>query len=170
MIELHSIVVLHADSEIIHPSLNVEVRDAYRYCMDTPQLRPVRRRNSDLNRVRDFLRDSKPFACEGETEKRTLLSFHDFAFVPVDLDLEFPLKEPADTCHYTMTGTFRLHQYGKIIRVACEPMTSFLQLLVEVIQKDIAQQRRQEGLLAALPLQFGSAFRLRQHRHEDISR
>jgi hypothetical protein len=61
-----------------------------------------------------------------------------FTFVPVHLYLELPLKVSTDTCHYTMTGMFRLYQYGKIIRIACEPVTMLFQLLVEVIKKDIA--------------------------------
>ena len=115
--------------------------------METPQLRPVRRRSSDLKAREGFLRDSKPLSGEGKTEERTLLSLHHFAFVPVDLYLEDFLKEPADTLHHALCGPFGLHEDDEVIGIPCELMPPFLQFLIEIIQKDITQERRKRPAL-----------------------
>jgi hypothetical protein len=94
-----------------------------------------------------FLSGSQSHPCERETKERTVLSTDHFAFVPVHPNLEFSLKETADTCHHAMSGTFRLYQDDQIIRIACEPMTPLFDLLIEVIQKDIAQHWRKGAAL-----------------------
>jgi len=96
-----------------------------------------------LETCKSLLRDSEPFAGEGETKKRTLIGLHHTAFVPVDLYLEFLLKENTDTRHYTFSSASGLHQDDDVIGIPCEPMPSFLQFFIEIIQKDIAQKRRQ---------------------------
>src|SRR3990170_7180501 len=79
--------------------------------------------------------------------RKDTLSTDNFTFVLVHLHLEFSLKETADTCHHAICGTFRLCQDDQIICIACEPMTALFQLLIEVIQKDIAQHWRKGAAL-----------------------
>jgi hypothetical protein len=94
-----------------------------------------------------FLRDREPLSSKGKPEGRRLLGPHHPAFVPVDLYLENPLKESADTFHHAISGALRLHQYDEIIGIPCKLMPPSLQLPVEVIQKDIAQEGRKRPAL-----------------------
>ena len=84
MIHLNGIVILQSNTEVVHPSLKIGT--------DFPA--PVVHRDAPTTtseaahfgfKPREgFLGDSKPFACEGEPEKGTLLGLHHLAFVPID--------------------------------------------------------------------------------------
>jgi hypothetical protein len=90
-----------------------------------------------------------------QTEETTLIGLY-HTFIPLDLRLEDLLKESADTCHHPFPGPFGLHQDDKIIAIACD--TALLpplirgeikrgQLLIEIVQKDIAQEGRERPTL-----------------------
>ena len=142
MIELNGIVILHGDAEVVHPSLKIGTDFPVPVVHGDTPTAACKTAQFGLETCEGFLRDSKPFSGEGETEKRTLLGLHHPAFVPVDLYLEFLLKETADTFHHAFSGAFGLHQDDEVIGIPCELMPPFLQLLIEIIQKDIAQKRR----------------------------
>src|SRR4030042_6398324 len=147
MIQFNHVVVPHPDTEIIHPSPDVLEKGCIPvWHGDTPTT-PGKAAQFGFESMDSFLSRRQFHPCERETKKRTVLSTGHFAFVPVHLNLEFSLKETADTCHHAMSGTFRLDQNDQIICVACEPMTALFQLLIEVIQKDIAQHWRKRAAL-----------------------
>ena len=140
MIHLDGVVVFDCDAEVVHPSLKigpdfpvpVVQRNAPAAACKTAQFR--------LEACNGFLRDSKPLSSEGESEERRLLCFDHPAFVPVDLHLENFFKVSADTFHHTISGAFRFHQYDEVIGIPGELMPPPLQFLIEIVQKDIAQQ------------------------------
>lgn len=141
MIELNGIVVLQSDAEVVHPTLSVGTDfpvpvvhgDAPTASSKTAQL--------GFEAGAGFFRDCKPLTCEVEPEEGTFLGLHHLAFVSVDFHLENLLKETADTLHHPFTGPFGLHQNDEVIGISGELMPPFLQLLIEIIQKDIAQER-----------------------------
>src|SRR4030043_1717173 len=147
MIQFYYVVVLHPDTEIIHPSPDVLEKGCIPVWHGYSPTTPGKAAQFGFESMDRFLSGSQFHPCKRETKKRTVLSTDNFAFVPVHLHLEFSLKETADTCHHAMSGTFRLDQDDQIIRVACEPMTALFQLLIEVIQKDIAQHWRKGAAL-----------------------
>src|SRR4030043_2467295 len=147
MIQFNGVVVLHPDTEIIHPSPDVQEEGCIPVLHGYTPTTPREAAQPYFESMDSFLSGSQFHSCKRETKKRTVLSTDHFAFVPVHLNLEFSLKETADTCHRTMSGTFRLYQNDQIICVACEPMTALFELLIEVIQKDIAQHWRKRTAL-----------------------
>jgi len=111
MIHLDGIVILQSDTEVVHPSLKIGT--------DFPAPAVVHRNAPTTTseaaqfgfKPREgFLKDSEPFAGEGEPEKGALLGLHHLAFVPIDPNSELALKEPADTCHHPFSGASGLHQ------------------------------------------------------------
>ena len=142
MIHLNGIVILHSDAEIVRPSLKIGADFPIPVVHGDAPTTASKAAQFGLKPCNGFLRDSKPLSGEGEAKERTFLGSHHLAFVPVDLHLEFPFKEPADTFHHALSGTLRLHEDDQVIGIPCEPMPPFLQLLIEVIQKDIAQNGR----------------------------
>src|SRR3972149_2456520 len=147
MIQFNRVVVLHPDTEIIHPSPDVQEEGCVSVLHGHAPTPPGQAAQSCFKSMDSFFSGSQFHPCERETKKRTVLSTDHFAFVPVHPNLKFSLKETADTCHHAMSGTFRLFHDDQIIRVACEPMTTLFQLLIEVIQKDIAQHWRKGAAL-----------------------
>jgi hypothetical protein len=148
MIKFNDIVIFHSDTEVVHPPLNVEADFVIPVVHgDTPT---ASRKSTQFGfeACEGFLRDSEPLLSEGETEERTFLSLHHTAFVFVDLYLEDFLKEPADTLHHPLSGPFGLNKDDKVIGIPCELMPPFLQLLIEIIQKDITQERRKRPTLS----------------------
>src|SRR4030043_1350388 len=147
MIQFNHVVVLHPDTEIIHPSPDVKEKGYIPVWHGYTPTTPCKAAQFGFESMNGFLSGSQFHPCKRETKKRTVLSTDNFALVPVHLHLEFSLKETADTCHHARCSTFRLDQDDQIIRVACEPMTALFQLLIEVIQKDIAQHWRKGAAL-----------------------
>ena len=147
MIEFNDIVILHSDTEVVHPSLKIGTDFLVPVVHGDAPTATSKTTQFGFKACEGFLRDSKPFTCEGKTEERTFLSLHHLAFVPVDLHLEDFLKETADTLHHAISGPFGLHEDDKIIGISCELMPPFLQFLIEIIQKDITQKRRKRPAL-----------------------
>src|SRR4030042_5069769 len=147
MIQFNHVVVLHPDTEIIHPSPDVKEEGCVSVLHGHAPPSPGQAAQFGFESMDSFLSDGQFHPWEREPKKGTVLSTEDFAFVPVDLNLECSLKETADTCYHTMSGTFRLYQDDQIICVACEPMATFIEFLIEVIQKDIAQHWRKRAAL-----------------------
>jgi hypothetical protein len=87
MIELHSIVILQSDTEVVHPSLKIGTGFPVPVIHRDAPTTPGKATQFGFKPHEGFLGDSKPFTGEGESEERTLLSFHHPAFVPVDLHL-----------------------------------------------------------------------------------
>src|SRR4030042_744037 len=143
MIVLNCVVVLHGDAEVVHPSLKIGANFPVPVLHGDTPTAAWKTAEFGLETCKSLLSDSEPFAGEGETKKRTLLGLHHTAFFPVYLYLEFLLKEDTDTRHYTFSSASGLHQDDEVIGIPCEPMPPFLQFLIEIIQKDIAQKRRQ---------------------------
>src|SRR4030042_2093623 len=115
MIQFNHVVVLHPDTEIIHPSPNVKEEGGIPVLHGYAPAAPGKAAQFGFESMDSFLSGSQSHPCERETKKGTVLSTDNFAFVPVHLDPEFLLKETADTCHHAMSGAFRLDQYDKII-------------------------------------------------------
>src|SRR5574340_1268600 len=142
MVELDGIVILQGDAEVVHPSLNIGTDFIVPVVHGDTPTAACESAQLSLEACNGFLRDSEFLPGEGEAEEKTLLSSHHPAFAPVDLNLEDSLKISADTFHHAISGPSGLHQYGEVVGIPCELMPSFLQLLIEVIQKDIAQEGR----------------------------
>ena len=132
MIHFNYVVVLHPDSEIIHPSMDVEAKGCIPVVHGDTPTAPGKAAQPALESIDSFLSGSKFHPLKGETQKGTVLSTDNFTFVPVHLYLKNLLKETADTCHHTLTGTFRLYQYRKVSRPRELPPQALSELYVNV--------------------------------------
>ncbi len=110
MIQFNPVVVLHPNTEIIYPSLDVQAEGCVAVLHGHAPTSPGQAAQFGFESMDSFLSDGQFHPWEREPKKGTVLSTEDFAFVPVDLNLECSLKETADTCYHTMSGTFRLYQ------------------------------------------------------------
>src|SRR3972149_9297763 len=106
MIQFNHVVVLHPDTEIIHPSPDVSEEGCISVLHGYTPTTPGKAAQFGFESMDSFLSGSQFHPCERETKKRTVLSTGHFAFVPVHLHLEFLLKETADTCHHARCCTF----------------------------------------------------------------
>jgi hypothetical protein len=86
--------------------------------------------------------DGRSFEMECKTQECTGLCASHFALVPVHLYLKVLFKERGDAHHHALTGPLRLYQNDKVVGVPAELMAPFLQFLIEVVQKDVAEERR----------------------------
>jgi hypothetical protein len=124
MIQFNGIVILHSDTEVVHPSVKIRAdftvpashRDAPTATGKSAQF--------GLETCEGLLRDGKLLTSEGESKETTLFSLHHPAFVSVNLYLEDFLKVTADTVHHAVSGTFRLYKDGKVSRPAEQPRQS----------------------------------------------
>src|SRR4030042_5986012 len=110
MIQFNHVVVLHPDTEIIHPSPNIKEEGGIPVLHGYAPTAPGKAAQFGFESMDSFLSGSQFHSCERETKKGTVLSTDNFAFVLVHLHLEFSLKEMADTRHHAICGTFRLCQ------------------------------------------------------------
>ena len=147
MIRCDGIIVLQGDTEVVHPPLKIGTDFFIPSCHgDTPT---AASKSAQFGfELRDgFPGDSKSLSSEGETEEGSLLGLHYLTLPGIHPDFEPSLKEPADTLHHTLSGAFGLHQYDEVIGIPCELMPPFLQLLIEIVQKDITQEWRKRPSL-----------------------
>ena len=79
---------------------------------------------------------------EGETEEGARVAPHDVTLLRVDHQLELAGQEARDACHDPLTRSLAFDQDQQIVRVAHELVPPLLQLLVEIIQQDVTQDRR----------------------------
>ncbi len=142
MIHFHGIAILQSDTEVVHPALKGGTDFSVPPLHGDAPTAACKTAQFGLEAREGFLRDGKPFTSEGKSEAATFLGLHHPALVFIDRDLEFSFKEPADTCHHLFSGTPRLHQEGEVIGIPGELMSPSLQFLIEIIQKDIAQEGR----------------------------
>src|SRR4030042_2176766 len=133
MIQFNGVVVLHPDTEIIHPSPDVQEEGCIPVLHGYTPTTPCQAAQPGFESIDGLLSGSQFHPCERKTKKGTVLSTDNFAFVLVHLHLEFSLKETADTCHHSICGMFRLCQDDQIICIACEPMTALFHLLIQFI-------------------------------------
>jgi len=91
------------------------------------------------------IRPTQLLAPEGKSEKGTVVGLHDAALVLVDHQLELTGQEARDACHDPLARPVALDQDQQIVRVAHEPVSPALQLLVQVIQQDVGEQRRKHA-------------------------
>ncbi len=135
-------VVPHSNTEIVHPPLYIGADFPVPVFHGNAPTAPGKAAQFVLAPREGLLRDGQPLVGEGEAEKGASLGSDHLALVPVDLHLELLFKESADAPHHALTGALRPHLYDEVIGVPAKLVSSFLQFLVEVIQKDITQKRR----------------------------
>jgi len=76
-----------------------------------------------------------------------VLRFGDRTLFLIHLQAETLLDESGDTCHHTVTRALASDVDVEVVRVAHEAMTALRELLVELAQHDVAQQRRERTSL-----------------------
>src|SRR5512138_584818 len=69
------------------------------------------------------------------------------ALARVHLEAQAPLDETRDACHHALAGALTTHVDIAIVGVAHEAVTSVLELAIELVEHDVAQQRRQRTAL-----------------------
>jgi hypothetical protein len=86
-------------------------------------------------------------STECKTKKGRLICWDDPAFIRVDPELETLFKEAFQASHYPLSRSLTLYQNDEVISIAGKPVSSFLQLFVQIIQNDVGQQWRQRPAL-----------------------
>ena len=109
MIEFNHIVVLHPETEIIHPSPDVKEEGCIPVLHGYAPATPCQAAQPYFEPMDSFLSGSQFHSCERETKKGTVLSTDNFAFVLVHLHLEFSLKggnlgDVAENHHFKTLG------------------------------------------------------------------
>lgn len=77
---------------------------------------------------------------KGKTEEGDLVGMSHLAFLLVDFEFESLFKKPGDTGHDPLTRPATLHQNDEVIGIAGEAVAAPFQLLVKLIQEDVAEQ------------------------------
>ena len=75
-----------------------------------------------------------------KTEEGDLVGMSHLAFLLVDFEFESLFKKPGDSGHDPLTRPATLHQNDEVIGIAGEAVAAPFQLLVKLIQEDVAEQ------------------------------
>src|SRR3990172_6122291 len=67
--------------------------------------------------------------------------------VPIDLQTQPLLQVPGDRLHHPFPGRLRLHVDVTVVGIPAEAVTPPFQLLVQIVQQDVGEQRRQRAAL-----------------------
>src|SRR3989337_2863858 len=67
--------------------------------------------------------------------------------VPIDLQTKPLLQVPGDRLHHPFPGRLRLHVDVTVVGIPAEAVTPPFQLLVQIVQQDVGEQRRQRAAL-----------------------
>src|SRR5215207_2991048 len=154
---------LGTDPEVVQPSaqVRVELEDAV-----LDRLPPVSRdKLTDLTgdalsrahrqqRLRGLLLRRTP---ESKAEEVPFFWSGHGALVRVHDEPQALLDEAAYARHHTLAGALALDEDVRVVRVAHEAVTATVELPIELVQHDVAEQRRQRSTLRC-PL-------LRAHHH-----
>ena len=126
MIRCDGIIVLQGDTEVVHPTLKIGTDFFVPSCHGDTPTAASKSAQFGFELRNGFPGNSKSLPSEGETEEGSLLGLHYLTLAGVHPDFEPSLKEPADTLHHALPGTFGLHQYDEVIGIPCELMPPFL--------------------------------------------
>src|SRR3990170_386922 len=67
--------------------------------------------------------------------------------VPVHLQAQPLLQEPGDRLHHPFPGCLRLHVDVTVVSIPAEAVAPPFQLLIQIVQQDVGEQRRQRAAL-----------------------
>jgi hypothetical protein len=121
--------------------------------MDTDQLLPALSWPQDqalhpsFKFTESVIRPANLGSFENETKKLGLVGLPHMAFLQVDLKLELAFEKPLNAPHDPFAGRQNLHQNDEVVCVPGETVPAFLKLLIEVVQKNVCQKRRQRTSL-----------------------
>ncbi|GBE16126.1 hypothetical protein BMS3Abin14_02206 [bacterium BMS3Abin14] len=85
--------------------------------------------------------------CHAVTQETPLPGTVHRALVPVHIELETSLQKPTDRGQYTLAGTLGPYINITVIRVSTERVAPPFQFLVQIIQQDVGQERRERTAL-----------------------
>src|SRR6185312_7638781 len=69
------------------------------------------------------------------------------ALVPVDLQPETLREEALQRCHHPLARFLRPHVHVAVVGVAHEAVPALLQLLIQLVEQDVAEQGRERTTL-----------------------
>jgi len=113
--------------------------------------RPFRRLAHALLEPGQSLRSDAPFRrrapCEAEPEELALRGRRNRALGPVELQLQPPFEEPFDARHPSFARAPAANVDVAVVGVAREAMTAPLQFLVQNVEHQVRQKRRERAAL-----------------------
>ncbi len=132
----------------VHPTVK-RLISSIRRCIETPQRREVSRCRRSLARLRGLHQhlDLTAAILEAEPQKGPLRRPVNHRLLAVDLELETLLDIVRDARHDPLARSTALDVDPSIVGVAHEPMPAPLQLPVEIVEHDVAEQRRERRTL-----------------------
>src|SRR5690606_3584430 len=87
------------------------------------------------------------YPVKGVAKEFNILDRDSLALLPVDFQEQSVLNKPGNRFHHPFSTAFALTQNNHVVRIPYEPVAPTFQLLVQLIQHDVAEQRTQRTTL-----------------------
>ena len=125
--------------EIIHPAPDIFLKLPHAVIHRDKPTPACQATDSPLKLIERLIRPTNFSSLKGKAKETALIRGRHPAFLFINLELELFLKKAPDAFHHSLSRTLAFYQDNEVVRIADEPVASFLKLLIQVIQHDIGQ-------------------------------